>query len=206
LEIQVSDKPIVDDAELKRLLHKIELCLIAKYAGDPKENALAELREWCNKSLPHQVVGDEGELKQAIHDIFHCCRTRALRGAEVRLDHITQAEHAVLAVIAASNKQSTVWLEGLHCPACNSKNTLFVAAGNYVTCSLDKCPNPDYADALAASNRRAALEARVDEVQRLSKTRWVDLAYDIAQYLRVRADNLQAELSALTNVKESEKS
>ncbi len=28
------------------------------------------------------------------------------------------------------------------CPACGSDGTLFVASGDYITCSLDKCPNP----------------------------------------------------------------
>lgn len=28
------------------------------------------------------------------------------------------------------------------CPACGSDGTLFVADGDYITCSLDKCPDP----------------------------------------------------------------
>ena len=42
------------------------------------------------------------------------------------------------------------WIKGLRCPACNSNGTIFVASGDYLTCSLDKCPNRNYADALKA--------------------------------------------------------
>jgi hypothetical protein len=33
------------------------------------------------------------------------------------------------------------WVKG-YCPACGSKGTMFVASGQYITCSLDVCPNP----------------------------------------------------------------
>lgn len=47
------------------------------------------------------------------------------------------------------------FIEGLRCPACSSMGTIFVANGNYLTCSLDTCPNPDYAEAAAAAQERA---------------------------------------------------
>jgi hypothetical protein len=48
------------------------------------------------------------------------------------------------------------WVKG-YCPACNSRGTMFVASGGYLTCSLDVCPNPTLlADLL---EKRGALAA-----------------------------------------------
>lgn len=30
------------------------------------------------------------------------------------------------------------------CPACKSKDTVFVGSGGYLTCSWTECPEPDY--------------------------------------------------------------
>jgi hypothetical protein len=40
-------------------------------------------------------------------------------------------------------------VNGLDCPACGHP-TLILGEGGYVTCSLEGCPNPDYAEALEA--------------------------------------------------------
>ena len=52
------------------------------------------------------------------------------------------------------------FIPDLKCPACNWKS-IFVASGNYLTCSQYDCPNPDYTDALAKSmiSRKAVEEA-----------------------------------------------
>jgi hypothetical protein len=61
------------------------------------------------------------------------------------------------------------------CPACGCDGTLFVANGGYITCSLDKCPDPTLvADVLSPqSSHSIVLTADIvgvcDEVERLSK-------------------------------------
>lgn len=63
----------------------------------------------------------------------------------------------------ASSGDELIWLQGLRCPACGNHNTLFVGAGNYVTCAYDKCPNPDYAEAIAQVDR----SARIDVLEKI---------------------------------------
>lgn len=41
----------------------------------------------------------EDEIRKAISSAFHRCRTRALRNAEVRLDHIAEAQADVIAFV-----------------------------------------------------------------------------------------------------------
>lgn len=59
------------------------------------------------------------------------------------------------------------YLRGVKCPACGSEQ-LYLGAGNYVTCAMLSCPNPDYTAALtdriqAECNRARLSEARYVE-------------------------------------------
>jgi hypothetical protein len=67
------------------------------------------------------------------------------------------------------------WITDLRCPACNSSSTLFVGNGGYITCSLNTCPDPDYADALKVATQSKERAARIDERQKLAD-RGKDLA------------------------------
>lgn len=49
-------------------------------------------------------------------------------------------------------------INGLGCPACGHP-TLILGMGGFVTCSYIECPNPDYAEAIAAHTRQEVLKA-----------------------------------------------
>lgn len=51
------------------------------------------------------------------------------------------------------------WIFGLQCPSCKMETSLFLGTADYITCSYEKCPNPDYADALAALLTQKSIEA-----------------------------------------------
>lgn len=55
-------------------------------------------------------------------------------------------------------------IKGINCPACGNE-TLFVANGNYITCSWHVCPNPspDYADAI----QRLIVNKQIEILQRV---------------------------------------
>lgn len=57
------------------------------------------------------------------------------------------------------------YIDSLDCPACGH-STLYVGAGNYITCGLEECPNPDFAEALEQNIASRIAEARQDEVHR----------------------------------------
>ena len=52
-------------------------------------------------------------------------------------------------------------INGIDCPACGHP-TLMLMSGNYITCCMADCPNPDYAEALEAAREQAVAEARKD--------------------------------------------
>jgi len=51
-------------------------------------------------------------------------------------------------------------VNGLDCPACGHP-TLMLADGGYITCCLEECPNPDYAEAIEAYCNKASAEAEL---------------------------------------------
>ena len=67
--------------------------------------------------------------------------------------HATQEYlDAVVELIEAmleAKVQPIPMINGLDCPACGHP-TLILGDGGYVTCSLEGCPNPDYAEAVEA--------------------------------------------------------
>jgi uncharacterized Zn finger protein (UPF0148 family) len=70
---------------------------------------------------------------------------------------------------AEQQPQPISMINGIDCPACGHP-TLYLGNGGHITCAVDDCPNPDYADALKshAEQEKAAavLEARIDEAQK----------------------------------------
>lgn len=71
------------------------------------------------------------------------------------------------------NLKNDRFIPDLKCPACGWKS-VFVASGNYLTCSRFDCPNPDYTDALTKSmiSRKeveAALTGREIDVEATRK-------------------------------------
>lgn len=71
-------------------------------------------------------------------------------------DSITAYERSVLTSFAdelhqqleaKTTLQPIPMVNGLDCPACGHP-TLILGNGGYVTCSLEGCPNPDYAEAV----------------------------------------------------------
>lgn len=43
-------------------------------------------------------------------------------------------------------------INGIFCPACGH-SALMLSDGGYITCCIEDCPNPDYADAIATHNQ-----------------------------------------------------
>lgn len=66
---------------------------------------------------------------------------------------------------------SVGWVKNILCPACGHYGTIFLAAENYLTCSVDTCPNPDYAEALEAKieaeKKIAAKQGGIDALRQL---------------------------------------
>lgn len=75
-------------------------------------------------------------------------------------------------------KQPLPTINGLDCPACGHP-TLFLGEGGYITCGLEDCPNPDYAESQAAKHERELAAARDkirDEIERLNWIKILDSA------------------------------
>lgn len=55
-------------------------------------------------------------------------------------------------------------VNGIDCPACGHP-TLMLMSGNYITCCMADCPNPDYTDALAKQQQAELLRARKEATE-----------------------------------------
>lgn len=65
------------------------------------------------------------------------------------------------------------------CPACGSDGTLFVASGDHITCSLDKCPNPTFvADLLDHRPDRKVLVGRIYKQTNTTWNEWSDKPFE----------------------------
>lgn len=60
-----------------------------------------------------------------------------------------ELKYALGAIRAKFAEQAHPFIKDLKCPACGMTGTIFVASGNYLTCSTDTCPNSDFAEAQA---------------------------------------------------------
>ncbi len=65
------------------------------------------------------------------------------------------------------DKQDELVWTRLQCPACQSHGTVFADKHGYLTCSMDKCPNPDTIKALDQYITDRIIEARVDELKNI---------------------------------------
>ena len=54
-------------------------------------------------------------------------------------------------------------INGIFCPACGH-SALMLGDGGYITCCIEDCPNPDYADAIATHDQQL-LEAILEGKQ-----------------------------------------
>lgn len=59
-------------------------------------------------------------------------------------------------------------VNGIDCPACGHP-TLMLMSGNYITCCMADCPNPDYTDALAKQHQAELLRARIETNKEILK-------------------------------------
>lgn len=74
----------------------------------------------------------------------------------------------------AEELQPIPMVNGLDCPACGHP-TLILGNGGYITCSLEGCPNPDYAEALEAhAQAEKERAARIDEIEKFSNWYYFD--------------------------------
>lgn len=78
----------------------------------------------------------------------------------------------------AEELQPIPMINGLDCPACGHP-TLILGNGGYVTCSLEGCPNPDYAEANEAKLEAYAAEkvaaAQIEEIEDIDQSRDIEV-------------------------------
>jgi hypothetical protein len=125
---------------------------------------------------PKELEKEIGNILSGIsaaHSVLEC------GGTILEIQGLTEAKQQLLALYPTG--QPLPWIKDVKCPACGLSEMLFVGSGGYITCSNVECPNPDYAEALAAHHQvdleEAERKARIDELNKLPLDGAIDQCY-----------------------------